>query len=646
MNDISFALPNAIYTSTAAYVKAINTGISNAMKKTTTTNSITGSTVLNAENPDTYTYSNTSTSPPTGTWAYIDVANKFNLFVDITYPFTQSMYRMNISGFLGSQLAINSPTTTLLDLTQTYSSTSSVPSGIYIISTGSTIASISPRYTVSDISRNGNEGDFGYTIQNTGADIVCNSFQDIATNITNLFTNYVDTQTNRNIFTGTALTFTQNAATGNATFTLSIKINKILTATNYTAQFIDTTKISNYAINSWNTNLKVDASMCSVPFDMSAGNPLSALNSNTILTKTTYNEVTLTAYDALVSSNLLTVTTGNNTISFLAYEDGVKDTTGANNITLTIPMGTYSIDTLLTAINVQIAATTSGVTSILGTYFSSFTNNSNTYIKIRTNLSRVYTAQDYNLVFYDLFSFSYCPPGVKSYQNTTWDTTLGWLLGFHAYTVYYLSANKTSGTTIVTMTGETFVDTNLYKNVLICLDDFNQNHLNDGLVTISPKDTNIPLPSYANLYNFQCDPATKQRIYDSTAVTEYKKLTQVQTYSIAQIINSQNANILTPNTPPTVKNPGKSYGFGPYVTDVFANVPLKLTGLNPGQSYVEYGGTLQDQNRYYFGPVNIHRMSVKLVTDRGNVLDLNGSNWSIGLICEQLNNLNTGATKK
>jgi hypothetical protein len=300
----------------------------------------------------------------------------------------------------------------------------------------------------------------------------------------------------------------------------------------------------------------------------------------------------------------------------------------------------------LTAINTQIATAPSGLTSILGTYFSSFTNNSNTYIKIRTNLSRVYTAQDYNLVFYDLFSFSYCPPGVKSYQNTTWDTTLGWLLGFHAYTVYYLSANKTSGTTIITMTGETFVDTNLYKNVLICLDDFNQNHLNDGLVTISPKDSNIPLPSYANLYNFQCDPATKQRIYDSTAVTEYKKLTQVQTYSIAQIINSQTANILTPNTPPTVKNPGKSYGFGPYVTDVFANVPLKLTGLVPGQSYVEYGGTLQDQNRYYFGPVNIHRMSVKLVTDRGNVLDLNGSNWSIGLICEQLNNLNTGATKK
>jgi hypothetical protein len=29
-------------------------------------------------------------------------------------------------------------------------------------------------------------------------------------------------------------------------------------------------------------------------------------------------------------------------------------------------------------------------------------------------------------------------------------------------------------------------------------------------------------------------------------------------------------------------------------------------------------------------------MSVKLVTDRGDVLDLNNSNWSFSLICEQL----------
>jgi len=45
---------------------------------------------------------------------------------------------------------------------------------------------------------------------------------------------------------------------------------------------------------------------------------------------------------------------------------------------------------------------------------------------------------------------------------------------------------------------------------------------------------------------------------------------------------------------------------------------------------------LQNQERVYFGPVNIRRMTVRLVSDRGNVIDLNGSDWTFSLIAEQL----------
>jgi hypothetical protein len=58
--------------------------------------------------------------------------------------------------------------------------------------------------------------------------------------------------------------------------------------------------------------------------------------------------------------------------------------------------------------------------------------------------------------------------------------------------------------------------------------------------------------------------------------------------------------------------------------------------MNPGDTYVELGGTLQNQDRIYFGPVNIHRMSIKLLNDKGEILDLNGADWSVQLICEQL----------
>ena len=80
----------------------------------------------------------------------------------------------------------------------------------------------------------------------------------------------------------------------------------------------------------------------------------------------------------------------------------------------------------------------------------------------------------------------------------------------------------------------------------------------------------------------------------------------------------------------------KSFGNGPYVQDVFGLIPVKTSGLPPGSTYVEFGGTLQNQDRIYFGPVNIHRMSIKLVTDRGDIVDLNEVNWSFSLICEQL----------
>jgi hypothetical protein len=164
------------------------------------------------------------------------------------------------------------------------------------------------------------------------------------------------------------------------------------------------------------------------------------------------------------------------------------------------------------------------------------------------------------------------------------------------------------------------------------LDDYNQNHLNDGLVTVTGGDTNVPLPSYAKKSNFVCDPVTGTMVYNTDELVDNKKLTQAQIYAIGQIANSQKSS--SSNLTNSVSS--KSYGSGPFVKDVFGLIPMKTAGLQNGSSYVEFGGTLQNQERSYFGPVNIHRMTVKLVNDRGDVVDLNGANWSFSLICEQL----------
>ena len=162
----------------------------------------------------------------------------------------------------------------------------------------------------------------------------------------------------------------------------------------------------------------------------------------------------------------------------------------------------------------------------------------------------------------------------------------------------------------------------------MCLDDYNQNHLNDGLITVTGEDNTLPLPSYANRSEFQCDPVTGEFTYNNTT-----GLTEKQIYAANEIRNDR----IGTSVGTSVST--ESIGVGPYVSNVFGLIPLKVGNLAAGSSYVEFGGTLQNQERSYFGPVNIQRMTVKLVSDRGNVVDLNNANWSFSLICEQLNKL-------
>jgi hypothetical protein len=67
-------------------------------------------------------------------------------------------------------------------------------------------------------------------------------------------------------------------------------------------------------------------------------------------------------------------------------------------------------------------------------------------------------------------------------------------------------------------------------------------------------------------------------------------------------------------------------------------IPLKPSSLKRGEIFSEFGGALQENKRMFFGPVNITKMSVQLVNDRGDIVDLNGGNWSFSMICEALYN--------
>ncbi len=338
---------------------------------------------------------------------------------------------------------------------------------------------------------------------------------------------------------------------------------------------------------------------------------------------------------------LITIDASNNTFSFSPYSTitGLQTPTNMYQVTVTITPGNYNIKTLHDAINAQLAA--NPITR--GTTFSTYKKTDNfTYTKIRMNINKVFSTPDFRLVFYDPYSFVTCTSGTtRSIQNVTWDTTIGWILGFRENIIYYLadyvglSYSYDTTLQIYYLTGaqsntcvlnsDTATNTQLYNYFLIVLDDYVQNHLNDGLVKITNQETNLaPEP-----HIMVCDPTTNQTVarpanWGSPGVT----YTDRQLYAFNQKVESQMAKI-------------NSYSKGPFVKDIFGFIPLKPGNI--GSTYSEFGGTLQNQDRMYFGPVNIHRMTIRLLNDRGDLVDLNNNDWNFSLVCEQLyrNSTNT-----
>ena len=101
-----------------------------------------------------------------------------------------------------------------------------------------------------------------------------------------------------------------------------------------------------------------------------------------------------------------------------------------------------------------------------------------------------------------------------------------------------------------------------------------------------------------------------------------RTLTQAQLYTSNQI---------------TQHNRDKSMNFRsspPPTNDVLAIIPVNLQGINDQNLFIQ--DKLQTNRRLYFGPVNIDRFTVKLINDKGQLVNLNGGDWSFTLKVELL----------
>ena len=228
------------------------------------------------------------------------------------------------------------------------------------------------------------------------------------------------------------------------------------------------------------------------------------------------------------------------------------------------------------------------------------------------------------------------------YGRTYRNQNLAWNLGFRQPATSQtdgsgmeLIINFPSGTPVYAdVPGNVYGSTHFF----LAIDDYNQNHLNKGLVGINSTQIKLPVPSYFSPANKNI---TGQSLVscttDISGTNQYvktlqthkgspRKLTQAQIYTANEILASQTAQ--------------KDRAYSPTMTDVLAIIPLKSasTGNIAERSppLIEYSNSLQMNQRTYFGPVNIERMRVRLLDDRGNLVNLNDNDWSFSLIVDQL----------
>ena len=246
------------------------------------------------------------------------------------------------------------------------------------------------------------------------------------------------------------------------------------------------------------------------------------------------------------------------------------------------------------------------------------------------------------ITFFDFDASLICETNCVN-KTMYFDRSLGWLLGFRVPYLFYEPVAGNTAMAVLNIIGT--------KYLMLTIDDYNQNHINNKLVSISDLTNKLKIPSYFTGSVPTCDPATNTNNLEDLLLdqgnnpdiglliadkintsylntlnvnpTEPRTLTQSQIYTMNEIVKNNRNNTNYRSKAPTNG-------------DIFSIIPIKSSSFETGNLIVEMSGPLQDNSRSYFGPVNIERMRIKLLDDKGNVLNLNGADWCVTFIAEML----------
>ena len=266
-----------------------------------------------------------------------------------------------------------------------------------------------------------------------------------------------------------------------------------------------------------------------------------------------------------------------------------------------VPKGNYTINNLLTVLNT------------LGNGYVEFTQDPNSLLVTvkntdETNVSIITWYQDGG------FTASECAQCDSTmYSNTS----LGWTLGDR--TTPNVNGTETGWVQIeIPPKGQHVLDSTPDLNGpqygFLVVDDFQKNRLNKGVVGIVETDNKLPLPQYTNADNEACDGDGNP----TWVMTAPRKLTRKQLFTINSISAGRKESNNRVSAPTT--------------NDVMATIPF----AGSADVIALYGQDLLSNKRDYFGPVTIDRVKVQLVDDKGNLINMNGRDWSFTLKVSQL----------
>ena len=167
--------------------------------------------------------------------------------------------------------------------------------------------------------------------------------------------------------------------------------------------------------------------------------------------------------------------------------------------------------------------------------------------------------------------------------------------------------------------GDVPVDIYGPRYFILNLDDYNQNSQSKGLLSVTDQYNPINAIQSKRADGKNETKLTKAQLYSQTAQLGYDDL------SGNKLVPSKRYN--------NVRNNGGSRS-----NNAFALIPLKdvISLRSKQEPIIELGASLQENIRKYSGPVDIERLKIQLLDDKGNLVNLHDNDWSFSLIVEQL----------